>query len=45
MKKDNDMLFDDNETREDLLISDMSPEELDAEYERIFGKNKNNEQQ
>ena len=32
------MLFDDNETQDDLLIKDMTPEELDAEYERIFGK-------
>lgn len=41
MKNDKEMLFDDNETREDLLITDMTPEELDAEYERIFGKLQN----
>ena len=29
--------FDDNETAEDLMITDMSDEELDAEYERLFG--------
>ena len=45
MKKDNNILFDDNETREDLLIKDMTPEEIDAEYERIFGKSKSEEQQ
>lgn len=44
MKKDNNILFDDNETREDLLIKDMTPEEIDAEYERIFGKSKSEEQ-
>jgi hypothetical protein len=38
MKRNDDMLFDDNETRNDLLINDMSPDEIDAEYERIFGK-------
>ena len=43
MKNDKEMLFDDNETREDLLITDMTDEELDAEYERIFGKQQNND--
>lgn len=38
MKKNNEMLFDDNETRDDLLLKDMTPDEIDAEYERIFGK-------
>lgn len=37
MKRNNEMLFDDNETRDDLLITDMTPDEIDAEYERIFG--------
>ena len=41
MRKDNGVLFDDNETRDDLLIKDMTPEELDAEYERIFGRPEN----
>lgn len=39
MKKNNkEMLFDDNETRDDLMIKDMTPEEIDAEYKKIFGE-------
>ncbi|WP_294478433.1 hypothetical protein [uncultured Ruminococcus sp.] len=38
MKKIKEMLFDDNETQDDLLIKNMTPEEIEAEYERIFGK-------
>lgn len=38
MKRNKEMFIDDNETSEDLLITDMTPEELDAEYERIFRK-------
>lgn len=38
MKRNKEMFIDDNETSEDLLITDMTPEELDAEYERIFEK-------
>ena len=37
MKNDKEMFFDDNETQEDLLIKNMTSEELDAEYEKIFG--------
>ena len=36
---DENVLFDDNETAEDLLITDLSDEELEKEYERIFTKN------
>ena len=32
-----DVLFDDNETAEDLLITDLSDEELDEEFRKIFG--------
>ena len=38
MKKNKETLFDDNETQDDLLIKNMTPEEIEAEYERIFGK-------
>ena len=37
MKNDKEILFDDNETRDDLLIKDMTPEEIEAEYKKIFG--------
>lgn len=37
MKNDKEILFDDNETRDDLLMKDMTPEEVEAEYKRIFG--------
>ena len=36
-KFDDNVLFDDNETAEDLLITDLSDEELDEEFRKIFG--------
>lgn len=39
VNRDN-VCFDDNETAEDLLITNMTEEELDAEYERLFGNTK-----
>lgn len=48
MNDDNTIMdFDDRETESDLLLfsKDMTPEEIDAEYERIFGKSKSEEQQ
>lgn len=42
MKNDKDRMdFDDTETADDLLMKDMTPEEIDAEYERSFGKLEN----
>jgi hypothetical protein len=41
VNRDN-ICFDDNETAEDLIITDMTDEELDAEYERLFNNRKGN---
>lgn len=44
MRKDDEMLFDDNETADSLhsafvqIFGNLSEEEIDLEYERIFGK-------
>ena len=35
-KYNDNVLFDDNETLEDLIITDMTEEELEDEYNRIF---------
>lgn len=35
-KYSDNVLFDDNETLEDLIITDMTEEELEDEYNRIF---------
>ena len=37
-KYDENVLFDDNETAEDLLITDLSDEELDKEFKKLFPK-------
>lgn len=38
MKNDNDMLFDDNESQNDLFLNEMTQEEIDRLYDEIFGK-------
>lgn len=38
MKNGKDILFDDNETQDDLLLKDMTPEEIDRLYDEIFNK-------
>ncbi len=40
MPKYKDMIFDDNETSEDILL-DLPPEEIDRLYEKVFGKEDN----
>ena len=37
-KHDENVLLDDNETAEDLLITDLSDEELDKEFKKLFPK-------
>ena len=47
MKNDNEMLFDDNETAKTLhsafvqIFGDLNSEEVDTEFEKIFGKTNN----
>ena len=47
MKNDNALLFDDRDTPETMhecfvqIYGELTDEELDAEYERIFGKQQN----
>lgn len=38
--KREELFIDDNETENDLLITDISAEELDAEYNRLFNSEK-----
>lgn len=47
MKNDNEMLFDDNETAKTLhsafvqIFGNLNSEEVDTEFEKIFGKTSN----